>query len=142
MQIIRNGEAGLASDLIRVVNEDVDARFGEGAREEHLIPLVPQIVVGADVSLRVVALRPPKGLLRLGKQSMLIAYLEPILLVRTTLKDGIYLKTFLDCFHQQSEMFWGIVSLYKFMSFLDTWYLVGSTYNPLPTKCLEWVLKL
>eukprot|EP00884_Botryococcus_braunii_P016015 jgi/Botrbrau1/3097/Bobra.0070s0082.2 len=79
-EVVKAGEGQVAPHLLRVTNTDVDPVYGKGAKEEHFIPLVPQIVLGVDWSLRAVVLRPPKGLLGLGRQRLLISYLGPLLL--------------------------------------------------------------
>lgn len=61
---------------------EVPAMYGEGAMEEHLIPLVRDIVPQIDPQQHYLVITPPQGLLHLGRQRMLLRYLEPQLQVR------------------------------------------------------------
>ena len=63
--------------VLRVVNSDVPARFGPGAAEHHLLPYVRDVVPAARPALRTLVASPPRGLLRLGRQRLLIDYLKP-----------------------------------------------------------------
>ena len=64
---------------LRVVNSSVDARFG-AAVESHTLPYVADVLSGCDVTARVVVATPPPGLLRLGRQRLLVDHLRPTLL--------------------------------------------------------------
>ena len=52
-------------------------------QEEHLIPLVPAIVVKVDAQGRRLYIQPPKGLLELGRRKCLLTYLKSKLQVNT-----------------------------------------------------------
>ena len=63
--------------ILRVVNSDVPSRFGPGAAEHHLLPYVRDVIPAARPALRTLVASPPRGLLRLGRQRLLIEYLRP-----------------------------------------------------------------
>ena len=81
--MIQQDPEGLGSPLLRVVNEDTPAEYGADAVEEHLIPLVDAIVPDSNRATRTLYVTPPPGLLQLGRQRMLLAYLHTALLVRS-----------------------------------------------------------
>ena len=63
--------------ILRVVNSDVPARFGPGAAELHLLPYVGDVVPAARPARRELVASPPRGLLQLGRQRLLVEYLKP-----------------------------------------------------------------
>lgn len=71
-----------AAPLLRVVGAAAGDARGAAAREEHLVPFVREIVPQLDAGARTALLRPPPGLLELGRRRRLLAHLRPLLLVR------------------------------------------------------------
>ena len=74
---------GLSPPLIHVVNdrpEDYPGR--EGLQERHIIPFVPDIFRDLKAESGVITVWPPRGLLKLGKQQLLLDVIAPRLLVR------------------------------------------------------------
>ena len=69
------------SASLRIINTDVDPKYGPGAVETHLIPYaVPDIVRSARVGvgqISTLSIAPPPGLLDLGRRRLLIGYLGP-----------------------------------------------------------------
>ena len=63
--------------ILRVVSAEVPSRFGPGAAEHHLLPYVRDVIPAARPALRTLVASPPRGLLRLGRQRLLIEYLKP-----------------------------------------------------------------
>jgi len=79
-QVVYVGEG--AAPLLRVVGAAAGDARGAAAREEHLVPFVREIVPQLDAGARTALLRPPPGLLELGRRRRLLAHLRPLLLVR------------------------------------------------------------
>lgn len=65
-----------------MVNEDTPLEYGPDAVEEHLIPLVDDIVPESNSATRTLYVSPPPGLLQLGRQRMVLGFLRNALLVR------------------------------------------------------------
>ncbi|KAK9828088.1 hypothetical protein WJX81_002392 [Elliptochloris bilobata] len=83
-EVIYTGEG--AAPLLRVVNSDPNrdpasgVAAAPGAREEHLVPFVREIVPTLEPKGRIALLQPPPGLLELGRRRSLLERLRPQLL--------------------------------------------------------------
>lgn len=69
-----------AAASVRVVDSAVDPRFGPDATMTHLLPYVKDVLPAASRARRELLATPPPGLLRLGRQRLLIDHLRPRLL--------------------------------------------------------------
>ena len=84
MQVIQSDETHISPQLVKVVNrkpEGVPA--GQDLCEKHMIPFVPDIFVQLDETAQEAFIKPPKGLLQLGRQQLLIDIIAPRILVRS-----------------------------------------------------------
>ena len=83
MQVKSTEAPHLSPALLKVVNarpEGAQARLG--ISERHLIPYVPEIVQEIDQVANAAFIQPPKGLLNLGRQQLLLDIIEPRIMVR------------------------------------------------------------
>ena len=72
----------LSPELLKVVNSRPEgAQARPGISERHLIPYVPEIFQEVDASANTVYIQPPKGLLELGRQQLLLDIIEPRIMV-------------------------------------------------------------
>ena len=72
----------LSPELLKVVNSRPEgAQARPGISERHLIPYVPEIFQELDASANTVFIQPPKGLLELGRQQLLLDIIEPRIMV-------------------------------------------------------------
>ena len=77
-----SGVEHLSPALVRVVNDKPgDAEPRPGIRERHSLPFVPEIFVGFSSSAKEAVIRPPRGLLQLGRQQLLLDIISPRILV-------------------------------------------------------------
>ena len=74
------GIDGHPSDSDGAVQAQEHAATPDPDKVEHLIPLVPSIVVSADVKRRCLVINPPEGLLELGRQQHCLQRLLPVLM--------------------------------------------------------------
>lgn len=79
-----SGDANLSPPLITVVNESPEGVPSlPGLQEKHIIPFVREIFVQLDSAAQVAHVRPPAGLLQLGRKRLMLDIIAPRLLVRT-----------------------------------------------------------
>ena len=79
LQVKSTDEAGLSPPNLLVIHEDPERGYG---LERHYIPYVPQIVKQVDRSTQELLVKPPKGLLNLGRERAALKYVEPLLKVQ------------------------------------------------------------
>ncbi len=71
-------DEGLSPPNLLVIHNDPERGYGT---ERHYIPYVPQIVKRTDESKQELLIRPPRGLLQLGREKAALRYVEPLLKV-------------------------------------------------------------
>lgn len=73
----------LSPELLKVVNATPEgAQARPGISERHLIPFVADIFQRLDAEANAAFIQPPKGLLQLGRQQLLLDIIEPRIMVR------------------------------------------------------------
>ena len=78
MQVRPTDEGGISPPNLLVIHEAPRRGYGT---ERHYIPFVPQIVQQINDTNRELLVKPPKGLLCLGREKAALAYVEPLLMV-------------------------------------------------------------
>ena len=78
LQVKSTDEEGLSPPNLLVIHEEPERGYGS---ERHYIPYVPQIVKEIDSVHRELLVKPPKGLLKLGRERAALRYVEPLLKV-------------------------------------------------------------
>ena len=79
LQVKSTDEEGLSPPNLVVIHENPERGYGS---ERHYIPYVPQIVKQIDSSTQELLVKPPKGLLQLGRERAALEYVEPLLKVQ------------------------------------------------------------
>ena len=73
----------LSPELLKVVNARPEgAQARPGISERHLVPYVLEIFQEIDPVNNAAFIQPPKGLLKLGRQQLLLDIIEPRIMVR------------------------------------------------------------
>ncbi len=80
LQVKSTDEEGLSPPNLLVIDESPERGYGS---ERHYIPYVPQIVKEIDTRTQELLVKPPKGLLQLGRERAALKYVEPLLKVQT-----------------------------------------------------------
>ena len=80
LQVKSTDEEGLSPPNLLVIDENPERGYGS---ERHYIPYVPQIVKEIDTRTQELLVKPPKGLLQLGRERSALRYVEPQLKVQT-----------------------------------------------------------
>ena len=80
LQVKSTDEEGLSPPNLLVIHEDPERGYGS---ERHYIPYVPQIVKQIDNDYQELLIKPPKGLLQLGRERAALRFVEPLLKVQT-----------------------------------------------------------
>lgn len=73
----------MSPPFVSIVNDNpAGVPSFKGLQERHMIPYVPEIFKEIDLASRQIVINPPKGLLQLGRQQLLLEIIRPQILVR------------------------------------------------------------